>query len=657
MLKLLWLVPTLPLAGFILLILAPGRLSKRLSAFIGVGSVVLSALLTVGLSMEFLQSELPGNTYRQILWTWIAIADFTPRIALHLDSLSLVMILVITWVSFLIHLYSTEFMVDETDYQRFFAYMNLFVASMLLLVLADDLLFLYLGWEGVGLCSYLLIGFWYQDPANGYAARKAFLVTRVGDTAMALGLLLLVTHLGTLNIQLLMERASQAWPVGSTLALVAAALLLGGAVGKSAQLPLQTWLPNAMAGPTPVSALIHAATMVTAGVYLIARTHVLFELAPPVHTAVAVIGAFTLLLAACSALVQTDIKRILAYSTMSQIGYMFLALGVGAWSAAIFHFMTHAFFKALLFLSAGVVITSLQHEHNIFKMGGLRRQLPLAFWGFLIGAASLASLPLITAGFYSKDLILWQVWSSPLGGPWLWAAGFIGALLTAVYIFRGWFIAFFGPVKTTVGKKPGILMGIPLLLLSLLSIVGGWVELLPMGGDQPFFSSLLHLTLPELETGYRSPGVELGLQFIVSTVSLLGIVLAYLFFLSKPQWRQTLLEKTPVSALRRFWYVGWGFDGVYHLLLVRPLQWFAHFNRSDFIDAFSRGMGWLLVWPFLWLARVNRDDFIDAFYRGMAWLAQVGHQGLSRTQTGLVRWYTGGIAAGAALLIAMVVFL
>jgi NADH-quinone oxidoreductase subunit L len=277
---------------------------------------------------------------------------------------------------------------------------------MLTLVLADNLLLLYLGWEGVGLCSYLLIGFWFRDPVNGRAARKAFIVTRIGDTAMAIGLFLLFTNLGTLNIQELMQAAHNQWPVGSGIAMLAAALLLGGALGKSAQIPLQVWLPDAMAGPTPVSALIHAATMVTAGVYLIARTHVIFELAPLVQYAVAVIGAATLLVAGFSALAQRDIKRV-PYSTISQIGYMFLGLGVGAWSAAMFHFMTHAFFKALLFLGAGVVILAQHHEHDMFKMGGLKDRLPLTFWTFLIGSASLSALPLVTAGFYSKDQILW----------------------------------------------------------------------------------------------------------------------------------------------------------------------------------------------------------------------------------------------------------
>ena len=297
----------------------------------------------------------------------------------------------VTFVSFLIHLYSTEFMIDDEGYSRFFAYMNLFVASMLTLLLADNLLLLYLGWEGVGLCSYLLIGFWYQDPANGRAGRKAFIVTRVGDTAMAIGLFLLFHNLGTLQIQDLMQRAAQ--QLAHRIACRRSRrrrCCWEEPWANRRNCRLQTWLPDAMAGPTPVSALIHAATMVTAGVYLIARTHVLFHLAPPVQFAVAVIGAATLLMAGFSALTQRDLKRVLAYSTMSQIGYMFLALGVGAWRAAIFHFMTHAFFKALLFLAAGIVIEALHHEHNIFRMGGLRKELPVAFWTFLIAGCSLA---------------------------------------------------------------------------------------------------------------------------------------------------------------------------------------------------------------------------------------------------------------------------
>ncbi|MFN2185563.1 MAG: NADH-quinone oxidoreductase subunit L, partial [Anaerolineae bacterium] len=436
MLGLLWLIPAFPLAGFVLLALAGSRLSRRGVALVGVGSVGLSALAAFLVGGSFLLSPPVGEATTQTLWSWIDVAGFHPEIAFRLDALSLIMVLVVTFVGFLIHLYSAEFMIDEEGYSRFFAYMNLFVGAMLTLVLADNLLLLYLGWEGVGLCSYLLIGFWYREPENGRAARKAFIVTRVGDAAMAVGMFLLFTQLGTLQIQELMQRASAQWQVGSGLAVAAAALLLGGALGKSAQLPLQTWLPDAMAGPSPVSALIHAATMVTAGVYLIARMNVLFGLAPSVMLAVAIIGALTLLLAGFSALVQRDIKRVLAYSTISQIGYMFLALGVGAWSAAIFHFMTHAFFKALLFLGAGTIIISLHHEHDMFKMGGLRREMPTTFWTFLIGSASLAAIPLVTAGFYSKDQILWASWASETGSAWLWTAGLIGALLTSLYAFR-----------------------------------------------------------------------------------------------------------------------------------------------------------------------------------------------------------------------------
>jgi NADH-quinone oxidoreductase subunit L len=323
----LWPIVAIPMASaFVLAVLGP-HFSHRAVAALGVGSIGISAVMTILVAANFVISPPAGHVYTEVLWTWINVADFQPHVGFYLDALSLVMILVVTFVGFWIHFYSAEFMRHDDGYSRFFAYMNLFIASMLTLLLADNLLLLYLGWEGVGLCSYLLIGFWYRDPANGLAARKAFIVTRVGDTAMLLGLFLLFTTLGTMQIQDLMQRASEQWAVGSTLAIAAALLLLGGAVGKSAQLPLQVWLPDAMAGPTPTSALIHAATMVTAGVYLVARTHVLFALAPAAQLTVAAVGAATLLLAGCSALTQLDIKRVLAYSTVSQIGYMFLALG------------------------------------------------------------------------------------------------------------------------------------------------------------------------------------------------------------------------------------------------------------------------------------------------------------------------------------------
>ncbi len=342
-------IPLIPFFGFLALALFGRNLPKSIIALIGAGSIGISAILTLIVGFNFIYFPPTDGVYSVTIWEWFKTGTIMAGITFRLDALSLIFAFVITFVGFLIHVYSIEFTKDEEGASRFFAYMNLFVCSMLLLVLADNLLLLYLGWEGVGLCSYLLIGFWYKDPANGYAARKAFIITRIGDTFMIIGLFLLFANFGTLNISKLMQMAPLAWASGSRIATLTALLLLGGALGKSAQLPLQSWLPDAMAGPSPVSALIHAATMVTAGVYLIARNHVLFILAPSIQTLVAIIGTLTLLIAGFSALTQHDLKRVLAYSTISQIGYMFLALGVGAWSAAIFHFMVHAFFKALLF--------------------------------------------------------------------------------------------------------------------------------------------------------------------------------------------------------------------------------------------------------------------------------------------------------------------
>lgn len=630
MLELLWLIPALPFAAFLALVLSGSKLSKTAVAAIGVGSVGISALAAILAGVSFIGAPPPGHSYSQTLWTWIQIDGFRPSVTFYLDALSLVMILVISSVGFLILLYSAEFMADEEGYSRFFAYMNLFIGSMLTLVLAENLLLLYLGWEGVGLCSYLLIGFWYKDPANGRAAMKAFVVTRIGDAAMALGLFLLFYDLGTLQIQELMQRASQQWPVGSPIATAGAALLLAGALGKSAQLPLQTWLPDAMAGPTPVSALIHAATMVTAGVYLIARTHVIFSIAPAVQSAVAIIGALTLLIAGFSALTQRDIKRVLAYSTISQIGYMFLALGVGAWSAAIFHFMTHAFFKALLFLGAGAVILSLNHEHNMFKMGGLRNQLPLTFFTFLAGSASLSALPLVTAGFYSKDMILWYSLSSKDGNTWLWMAGLAGAFITSIYTFRMVFIIFFGEAKAAVSRRPGIAMKIPLVVLGVLSIAGGFIELPRTLGNLPMFSDFISTVLPPIKTAHKVLVGEVFVQIVSAVISLAGVYVAYLLFQRSPHFIEKITTIPEVEALHRFWFSGWSFDWLYDRVFVRP---------------------------FLWMARTNRDDFIDLIYGGVAWYSRFFHRGLSLTQSGKVRWYAMGITLGAVITIGLVVFL
>jgi NADH-quinone oxidoreductase subunit L len=613
----LWMVPALPFAGFAGLFVSGGRLPARAVAAAGAGSVGLAALVAGAIAADYLAVMPPGGAVRQVLWQWMAVDGFTPSISLYLDRLSMVMMLVVTGVGFLIHLYSTEYMSGDEGYNRFFAYMNLFVGFMLVLVLAGDLLALFVGWEGVGLCSYLLIGHWYRDAANGLAARKAFFVTRVGDAAFLAGLLMLFTQLGTTDIAALLQGAVERWPIGSAFAVASAALLLGGAVGKSAQLPLQVWLPDAMAGPTPVSALIHAATMVTAGVYLIARMHPLYEIAPSVRLAVGVLGALTLLLAAVAALSQTDIKRILAYSTMSQIGYMFLALGAGAWSAAIFHFMTHAFFKALLFLSAGAVSLSLHHERDIFRMGGLRRERPLAFWAFLTGSAALAALPWVTAGYYSKGLILERAWEDGPVGPWLWAAGALGAFLTAVYIFRAVFIVFFGELRTRPRGTQGFRMGVPLVVLAVFSVGGGWISVPSLLG--PLFGG----PAPEMAGAASAARV---LEIVASGLALLGVVLAYLLFLRRPAWFARWQALPRVVLLRRMSFSGLGFDGLYERLLVRP---------------------------FLWLAQLNRGDIVDAAYNLLAAGTRLAHRGLSGTQTGVLRWYAAGVVFGAVLVLAV----
>ena len=621
MISWLWLIPTLPLASATFLILFGARLSRRVVAALGVGSIGLSALVTVLIAFSFVTAPPAGHAYTQILWTWISVGGFQPQIGFYLDALSLLMILVVTGVGLLIHIYAAEFMIEDESYSRYFAYMNLFVASMLTLLLGNNLLLLLLGWEGVGLCSYLLIGFWYRDPANGRAARKAFIVTRVGDCALMVALFLLFTQLGTLQIQELMQRVSSRWSLGSGWALAAALLLLGGAVGKSAQLPLQVWLPDAMAGPTPTSALIHAATMVTAGVYLIARTHILFSLAPTAQLAVAVVGAGTLLLAGFSALTQHDIKRILAYSTISQIGYMFLALGVGAWQAAMFHFFTHAFFKALLFLGAGVIINAVDEEHSIFHMGGLRKELPIAFWTFLAGGCALAGLPFITSGFFSKDLIIWQAWSAQAGHPALWMAGMLGAGLTSLYTFRLIFRVFFGPVGTPVTKRPGYAMKVPLVVLAVLAILAGYLK-------EPLLA-FLHSALPSTVEARVGSLTETNSEAIAGLLFLAGLYFAYLFHLKKRKLSESLVENPLGRALDQWWFAGWGFDWIYDKLFVLPFIWVANLNNTDFVDAFYTGIG----------------RGADALYR---WL--------SSSETGRVRWYATAMAAGSVLFVAMVLF-
>ncbi|MGE8498145.1 MAG: NADH-quinone oxidoreductase subunit L [Pseudomonas sp.] len=611
--NLLFLTLLFPLVGWFILAFTRGRLSESAAAVVGVGSVGLSALTTAWIIWQFNAAPPEGGAYSQTLWQWMSVDGLAPSFTLYLDGLSLTMLGVVTGVGFLIHMFASWYMRGEEGYSRFLSYTNLFIFSMVLLVLGDNLMTLFFGWEGVGLCSYLLIGFYYKHVPNGNAALKAFIVTRIGDVFLMIGLFLLFLNLGTLNIQELMVLAPQKYAAGDTWLWLATLMLLGGAVGKSAQLPLQTWLADAMAGPTPVSALIHAATMVTAGVYLIARTNGLFLLTPEILELVGIVGGVTLVLAGFAALVQTDIKRILAYSTMSQIGYMFLALGVGAWDAAIFHLMTHAFFKALLFLASGSVINACHHEQNIFKMGGLWKKLPLAYASFIVGGSALVALPLITAGFYSKDEILWEAFAS--GHTGLLYAGLLGAFMTSIYTFRLIFIAFHGEAKTEAHAGHGIAHSLPLIVLIVLStFVGAWITP-PLAG-----------VLPQ-SVGHAGGDAKHSLEIASGAIAIAGILLAALLYLGKRRVVNAVAQSAPGRFLSAWWFAAWGFDWLYDKLFVQP---------------------------YLLACRLLGRDPIDAGIGLVPRLARSGNGLLSRSETGQLRWYAMSIAGGAVLVLAVV---
>ncbi|MGV3346009.1 NADH-quinone oxidoreductase subunit L [Enterobacteriaceae bacterium LUAb1] len=608
--NLLYLTILFPLAGFLLLAFSRGRWSENVSATVGIGSVGLAALVTLNAGIDFLSHG--QSVFHQTLWTWIHAGNYNIGINLTLDGLSLTMLSVVTGVGFFIHMFASWYMRGEEGYSRFFAYTNLFIASMVVLVLADNLMLMYLGWEGVGLCSYLLIGFYYTNPNNGSAAMKAFIITRVGDVFLAFALFILWNELGTLNFREMAELAPQHFAQDNSLLHWATLMLLGGAVGKSAQLPLQTWLADAMAGPTPVSALIHAATMVTAGVYLIARTHGLFLLTPEVLHLVGIVGAVTLLLAGFAALVQTDIKRVLAYSTMSQIGYMFLALGVQAWDAAIFHLMTHAFFKALLFLSSGSVILACHHEQNIFKMGGLRKSIPLVYVCFLAGGAALSALPLVTAGFFSKDEILAGAWAN--GHVNLMVAGLIGAFMTSLYTFRMIFITFHGEEKIRAHAGKGITHHLPLVVLLILSTFIGAMIVPPLQGVLPETTRLMHDNVLVLET---ASGV----------VAVAGILFAAAMWLGKRRLVTRIGNSTPGRFFSTWWFAAWGFDWLYNIIFVQS---------------------------YLLIAGLLKRDPFNSLLNVPARLARVAGKALLLSENGYLRWYVASIGIGAVAVLALI---
>lgn len=617
--SLLYLTIVFPLIGFLLLAGLRDQISEKMAAIIGVGSMGLSALTAAFVGFNFLSYTSQSGHFHQILWTWFSIGDFAPSFGLQLDGLSLIMLGMVTGVGFLIHVFASWYMRGEEGFARFFSYFNLFIVSMLLLVLGDNLLVLFLGWEGVGLCSYLLIGFYYKNPSNGFAAIKAFTVTRVGDVLLLIGLFILFREFNTLDIYEITMRAPEVLTSGSTTVTWACLMLLGGAVGKSAQLPLQTWLADAMAGPTPVSALIHAATMVTAGIYLIARMHPVFQLAPDVLYFVGVIGAVTLLMAGFAAMVQTDIKRVLAYSTMSQLGYMFLALGAEAYQAAVFHMLTHAFFKALLFLSAGAVIIACHHEQNILKMGGLWKKIPFVYVCFLVGGGALAALPFITVGFYSKDEILWQAWAA--GHPELFWAGVVGAFLTSIYTFRLIWLVFHGDVKTQAHKIEGVSYWLPLGILLVLSTFVGALLQQPVG-------HILSGVLPEFVVSPAMANDKHFAEFIAVGVALVGILVGVVLFAFKYEAVKKLANTSFGAGVAHIWRNAWGFDALYNLVFVKP---------------------------YLMIARLLGRDPVDGAWTALPAIVKAGNSFTTKRQTGSIRGYAAAMTLGAVILLMILI--
>ena len=577
----------------------------------------------------------PGGALAVHLWGWIEAGKFHTEFGLRLDALSGVMVMIVTGVGALIHLYSVGYMAHDEDFARFFTYMNLFAFSMLILILADNLLMMFVGWEGVGLCSYLLIAFWYTNPQYAYNGRKAFVVNRIGDAGFLLGMFTIVATLGAHGVWTLdfVELRNHAALLGGAAATAAGFLLFIGATGKSAQIPLYVWLPDAMVGPTPVSALIHAATMVTAGVYMIARLGFIYTMAPSALDLVATIGAVTAVFAATIAIVQPDIKKVLAYSTISQLGYMFLGVGSGAYASGIFHLMTHAFFKGLLFLCAGSVIHALGGEQNMNKMGGLRRKLPITFWTMFIATLAIAAVPPFS-GYFSKDLILEAAYDS--GHSWLWFLGVITAGLTSFYMFRLIFMTFFGESRVDSEKEHHLhespaVMTIPLIVLAILATVGGWVNL-PDG--LLWGNAFVRFLAPAV--GAFKPIVEASpasLSLVASIASALGIALAYLFYLRLPgipmllAWRLQDLY----NLLLNKYYI----DQLYNFIVTRPLFWVSSNVLNRAIDSFA----------------------IDGAADGAGLAVQTSGQIARRAETGNVQHYAFVYLLGALGVVAYYLFL
>ncbi|UCD94423.1 MAG: NADH-quinone oxidoreductase subunit L [Candidatus Zixiibacteriota bacterium] len=637
----LYLIPLFPLAGFLLNGLLIGRLHKRIISLIACGSVGLSFIYGVKFFVDLISLPEQSRVIENIVFTWIPSGHFHVNIAFLLDPLSAVMVLVVAGVSFIIHIYSIGYMHDDKGYGRYFAYLNLFVFSMLILVLADNYLLMFVGWEGVGLCSYLLIGFWFEKKSAADAGKKAFIFNRVGDFGFLLGLFIIFWQIGSLDFIAVFEKAPTMFVAGGGLITAATLLLFVGATGKSAQIPLYVWLPDAMEGPTPVSALIHAATMVTAGVYMIARSNVLYMMAPVSLAVVAIVGIATALLAATIALAQNDIKRVLAYSTISQLGYMFVACGVAAFAAGIFHLMTHAFFKALLFLGSGSVIHALAGQQDMRYMGGLKRAMPITFPTFLIATLAIAGIPGLS-GFFSKDEILWKSFSSDYGSIWLWAIALLTACLTAFYMFRLVFLTFYGEGRMDVRTREHMhespkVMTIPLTILAILAVIGGYVGIPHvLGGDnrfEKFLEPVMHGRYhPSGEEAHAlaSSGYGASTEMLLMAVSVVLIIifiyLAYHFYLKNTAAAGKLRDR--FSGVHKIIYGKYFVDELYGALIVRPIV-----NGS----------------LFLW--KIFDVLIIDGLINGMATVIGDISTGLRPAQSGVLRTYATIFLVGVVVVI------
>ena len=610
----LWLIPLFPLLGFVLNLLLGCTLGRTFTTLVG----PLAVLAALGQSVWACIALWSGSAtaIQETLWRWIHIGDLQIEIGFQVDPLTAMFLLIITGIGFLIHVYSVGYMADEEHYGRFFAFLNLFVFFMLVLVLADNLLLMFVGWEGVGLCSYLLIGFYHEKISAGEAAKKAFLFNRVGDVGVLSAVMMLVVYLGTLRFDEINAQAG-ALGEGSLGVTLITLLLFLGATGKSAQVPLYVWLPDAMEGPTPVSALIHAATMVTAGLYLVAKLSFLFILAPFTLIIIAVLGTATAFLGATVALTQTDIKKVLAYSTVSQLGYMFLAMGVGAFGAGIFHVLTHAFFKALLFLGAGAVIHALHHEQDMRQMGGLRQKLPWTYATMLMGTLAISGIPLFS-GFFSKDEILWSAYSSPFGSPALWIFGFLTAGLTSFYMFRMIYLTFHGSFRGAHEEsihEPPMSMVLPLIALAILAVFGGFLgvphalHFLPNGMEIYF-----HGFFAEVEL-HGSVIEELALMVMSVVLAFIAWGLASRRY--RNGWPRAIDPDSLLAGAERFSLQNWNVDAVYTNMVVRP---FYHISFSVLWKTFDRYA-------------------IEGLLQGVAKLQQTGGYWFQQMQNGSIQHY------------------